>query len=125
MVETKMCNRCGLEREVAKFTGHRRYCNRCHHLQTVYRITYKDLKERWEAQDQKCAICSIDISIDLRSRASNRSNKYVLDHCHETKNIRGLLCHDCNLMLGYAKDRAVVLEQAILYLDGSREDKRK
>lgn len=40
----------------------------------------------------------------------------VLDHCHDTGNIRGGLCQACNKLLGCAKDSINNLEGAILWL---------
>lgn len=40
----------------------------------------------------------------------------VVDHCHSTGDVRGLLCQQCNSVLGYAKDKISTLESAISYL---------
>jgi Recombination endonuclease VII len=43
----------------------------------------------------------------------------VVDHCHLTGRVRGLLCaRHCNLMLGHARDNTTVLARAIEYLAG-------
>ena len=42
-----------------------------------------------------------------------------VDHCHETKKIRGLLCHQCNVALGHMNDDPQRLEKAISYLKES------
>ena len=41
----------------------------------------------------------------------------ALDHCHDTKQIRGLLCANCNQGLGKFKDSIKLLEGAIDYLN--------
>lgn len=43
----------------------------------------------------------------------------VIDHCHESGKVRGLLCMSCNSMLGYAKDNMQVLAAAIEYLNST------
>lgn len=43
--------------------------------------------------------------------------KLVVDHCHDTGKIRGLLCHNCNRALGLLKDSVHTLESAIDYLE--------
>lgn len=43
----------------------------------------------------------------------------VVDHCHTSGNVRGLLCQHCNSVLGYAKDNIEVLKNAIHYLQGA------
>jgi hypothetical protein len=40
----------------------------------------------------------------------------VVDHCHATGNVRGLLCTPCNLVLGYVNDNINVLENLKNYL---------
>jgi hypothetical protein len=40
-----------------------------------------------------------------------------VDHNHTTGAVRGLLCANCNLAIGYANDDPVVLRKAIAYLD--------
>lgn len=52
-----------------------------------------------------CAICG---------KPSKR--RLHLDHNHETKELRGLLCGKCNHLLGNADERLEVLEKAIIYL---------
>jgi hypothetical protein len=41
------------------------------------------------AYDGKCAMCK------------KRCRSPVLDHCHKTRRLRGLICCRCNLALGY------------------------
>ncbi len=58
--------------------------------------------------DQKgcCAICGEAVSY----------NRIHTDHDHKTGEVRGLLCGNCNLMLGHARDDIKVLELAAVYL---------
>ena len=44
------------------------------------------------------------------------SKKPVIDHCHETNKVRGLVHHNCNSMLGYANDTPEKLELGAEYL---------
>lgn len=58
-----------------------------------------------------CAICVI---------AENRRRPGAalpVDHCHETGEVRGILCDECNLILGYAKDDPSTLRNASAYLE--------
>ena len=118
MTETRVCNRCKHDRPKTEFLSRRTFCSRCHNLYQRYKINYAEFLDLLESQNRQCGICSrdLDIETDIRHR------QCVIDHCHGTKVVRGILCHNCNLMLGYAKDRAVVLQEAILYLDKTRSD---
>lgn len=55
-----------------------------------------------------CKICGKHQSAQKKSLS--------VDHCHETLEIRGLLCDNCNLGLGRFKDNPVLLNKAIKYL---------
>lgn len=44
-------------------------------------------------------------------------NKLVIDHCHDTGNLRGLLCAQCNVGIGMLRDDVVVLRKAVAYLE--------
>lgn len=58
-------------------------------------------------QNNLCKICSTDIP---------GGRGWCLDHDHNSKEIRGVLCHSCNLMLGHSKDNIDILKKAIEYL---------
>ena len=75
-----------------------------------YGITVDDYNEMYIAQDGKCAICRTDKTI---------KGFFNVDHCHETKKVRGLLCMKCNTGIGYFKDNVLNLEKAIVYLKNS------
>ncbi len=42
--------------------------------------------------------------------------KLVVDHCHTTNQIRGMLCNHCNRGLGHFRDNPELLEFARIYL---------
>lgn len=51
----------------------------------------------------ECTICGVKENL-------------VVDHCHKTNKIRGLLCNHCNRGLGHFKDDPELLEFAKIYL---------
>jgi hypothetical protein len=73
-------------------------------LKCDYGITLQDWKKMFFQQKGLCGIC----------KGSN--GKLVVDHCHSTKKIRGLLCERCNKGLGYFFDSKRFLSAAIRYL---------
>lgn len=62
-----------------------------------------------EAQEGKCAICGV-------AHGNKNGERLVIDHCHDTGAVRGLLCHSCNRGLGMLRDSAVLLQAALNYL---------
>ena len=79
-------------------------------LSSKYKITEQRYFEILEKQIGLCAICKSD------SPGRKGSKNFTVDHDHTTMEVRGLLCHPCNVMLGLAKDNIEVLEMAIKYL---------
>lgn len=47
----------------------------------------------------------------------NSTLNLVVDHDHKTKKIRGILCHHCNVGLGFFRDNEEFLSNAIKYLN--------
>jgi len=87
-------------------------------LQRKYGIALNDYQHLLEAQDGKCKICG---STDHRVKGGATEFSLSVDHDHGTGEIRGLLCQNCNSILGFAKDDISILERAIQYLMGVLE----
>jgi hypothetical protein len=88
-------------------------------LKCLYGINLKDYQSKLISQNHSCAICNIPLEEYLSQINKNRKCKrttFNIDHCHKTKNVRGLLCHKCNTLLGMAKDSIIILNEAIVYL---------
>src|ERR1700676_991475 len=96
------------------FARNRRYqamgYNWAYKLKNKYGLTPTDFTNMLAAQDNKCAICQTPLSSPKGKRG------WRVDHNHDTKQVRVILCHLCNIMLGSATERVVVLESAITYL---------
>ena len=73
-----------------------------------YGLEKEDYNNLLKRQHHKCAICGVDES-ELEKRLH-------VDHNHETGEVRGLLCVNCNLGLGLFKDSQEALIYALLYL---------
>lgn len=74
-----------------------------------YGLTEKNYKKLYNQPN--CYICNIALTRDSRTPTS-----LVIDYCHSTGEVRGVLCHCCNLGLGNFKDDTEILEKAINYL---------
>lgn len=81
-------------------------------FQSKFGIALAKYNEMLAAQDGKCAICSNPETIER----NGKPRLLAVDHCHASNKVRGLLCGNCNPMIGYAKDNIQVLESAVQYL---------
>ncbi len=73
-----------------------------------YGITRNEYNAMLNRQDSLCAICG---------KHSSDSHKGLhVDHCHETKKVRGLLCSSCNTGIGMLKHNVTILSKAMEYL---------
>jgi Autographiviridae endonuclease VII len=73
-------------------------------LKRNYGITLDEYQRIYDLQNGRCAICG------------NKKQRLFVDHCHESKKIRGLLCNNCNFGIGHFKDNPALLAAAIHYL---------
>lgn len=141
-VPTKVCIKCQVEKPLTEYSpakqcrdGHRGECKKCHNaiekardkshrptitylykrserLMRVFGLTLEEYERRQAAQGGVCAICQ-------RTNAWNRreGDLLVVDHCHESNVVRGLLCHACNQALGLFRDDPELLRVAARYLE--------
>lgn len=135
---SKICSSCGVEKPHSEFykqkdkkDGLRSNCKTCisekskqrwssdsnfrkrgnmrsrkHALMKNYGLTMDDFFNLVEEQGGKCAICQIDLP----------HTKPVVDHCHVTGKVRGILCHKCNSGIGMLNDDARTIERALKYI---------
>lgn len=127
---TKICTKCRQEKTLEQFHknkhgkfGRHSWCKQCFnayhpkHLNPVdpelhrernlknrYNLTPVQVDEMYQLQKGLCQICGNELS-----------NKYRIDHDHETGKPRGLLCHRCNLLIAGIDDRNF-FEKALDYL---------
>ena len=59
------------------------------HYKRKYGITLEQYEILCEQQDRKCLLCKVS------------NVKLHVDHCHTTGKVRGLLCKNCNVTIGY------------------------
>lgn len=78
-------------------------------LQRKYGITVAAYEQMRVEQEYSCAVCSTHES-------QCKHGKLVVDHCHETGVVRGLLCDNCNVGIGRLGDDWRRAYQAFVYL---------
>lgn len=88
-------------------------------LKRTYGISLEDYNTILENQGGTCAIC--DKYILTQDPNASVPSSMPLDHCHNTGRIRGILCTNCNHLLGKAKDDVELLKEAIEYLEKHNE----
>lgn len=74
------------------------------HKWDTYGLTPDGYAEMWLEQDGRCAICETSCRLNI-------------DHCHETGQVRALLCHRCNVALGWMNDSPHRLRVAAKYIE--------
>ena len=57
-------------------------------LKFRYGISVGEYDGLFQLQNGKCAVCG-------------KEGKLLVDHDHTTGRVRGLLCHECNIVLGF------------------------
>lgn len=75
-----------------------------------YGITLDQYNEMLMSQNNSCAICKTP-------QVEGTKKRLCIDHCHDSKIVRGLLCYECNFALGKFKDDVNLLKAAIEYLE--------
>jgi hypothetical protein len=83
-------------------------------IKVKYGLTKGQVLAMWNAQDKKCAICKVDLPDPPTFIPGVRS--VHVDHCHTSRTVRSLLCHNCNVGLGYFRDDPELLLAAVDYL---------
>lgn len=104
----KRCRTCGDNQPAAAYhkdasapDGRRSVCRLCKaesdrwdKIERRYSLSKEAFYELLDSQDGRCAICL----------AHMPKGSAVVDHCHTTGIVRGLLCGGCNSGIGHLKD---------------------
>jgi len=102
--KTGECKWCLME---SILVDNSRYCRECRNLKCRalrYNITEEEILDL--LSEDTCGICE--------EKCSGKNK--VIDHCHSSGNIRGILCRKCNLGLAHFNDDIKIFVNAIKYL---------
>jgi len=92
-----------------------RRSTRGRNLKCKYNITLEQYEKLFESQGKACACCG---ATENNTTGSSRENwNFAVDHCHDSQEIRGLLCNNCNRGIGLLGDTAEGLRKALAYLE--------
>ena len=115
------CNKCSkffprtaeyFKRDSRSSDGLRFRCKLCEFYDDIkykYGISEEEYKAIYNKQDGKCALCDKK----LKLRYMNTKPTIQVDHCHETGKVRGMLCMNCNVNLGWYQKRIKRLEDYV------------
>jgi hypothetical protein len=111
--ENKVCRTCKELKDLSDFAFNRTECSECgrwKQIQKNYNLSREQYFQLLSKQQGKCAICN-----KIPSQ-SEKGGRLFVDHCHQTGQIRGLLCFKCNSGLGNFSDDMEIMKNAINYL---------
>ena len=83
------------------------------HVKKAYGLTKEEYLELADRANGKCEICLVSFGESVPH----------VDHCHSSKQVRGLLCARCNHGLGNFRDTPKFLEGALAYLSRAHPDR--
>lgn len=112
----RTCNKCRVARETERYMESAdlrikmKGNARISHLKNQYGITPEQFEMLATIQRHLCAICELEKPL-------------CVDHCHNTRRVRGLLCKSCNFGLGSFHDNPRYLSTAITYLGAALNSK--
>jgi len=138
-MEHKQCKKCGQFKPISEFSkknatgrkpGYQPRCKPCSaqdtknwysvnknkakdtRLKANYGIGLNEYNARLLAQDYMCPICNKQLK-----EGSFGPDSPVVDHCHTSGDVRGIICNECNRGLGYFRDNPIALYNAAIYLE--------
>jgi hypothetical protein len=82
-------------------------------LRSAYGITPEQFDVMLLIQGGRCAVCGTDAP-------GGKHDRFMVDHCHSTGAVRGLLCNACNHGIGLLGDSADGVRKALEYLNKAR-----
>lgn len=123
-IKNKPCKSCGESKPFSEYHksptekyGLRSKCKLCrskaadkekvrNYNMRKYGITLAHYSQMLKTQNGCCLICK------------DGDKKLFVDHSHVTKEVRGLLCHQCNAGIGMFRENPIILQNAIKYIGG-------
>lgn len=88
------------------------YHRQSHRLRK-FKLTPEAYTVMHKAQNGLCAICREPPTVKWRGSEPS----LVVDHCHKTGKVRGLLCLTCNTAIGHLRDSPDLLRAAARYIE--------
>ncbi len=80
----------------------------------LYGLTDQEFERMLEQQAGLCWVCGCLLEISVTPRRGNK--RVCVDHDHQTNQVRGLLCNNCNAGMGSMKESPALLVRASEYI---------
>ena len=87
-------------------------------LKRKYNVTVEQYEAMFAEQNGVCAICLQPETAVYK----DKNYRLAVDHCHNTLKVRGLLCRDCNQILGRFNEDIERFERAIEYIKKHKKE---
>lgn len=100
--ECKVCHNSNSLKHYYKNKEKRVVQRRDYHYRRNYGISFNDFSQMSDNVGNKCEVCE--------------ETPVVLDHCHTTGKVRGVLCNKCNQALGLMRDNEQFILGLVEYL---------
>ena len=88
-------------------------CKKCANYISRYGLNSTQIQEMYAAQNRKCFLCDRNIFLEKQKKVANLA---CVDHDHKTGKVRSILCHQCNVTIGYIENRQISAEKIKIYL---------
>lgn len=122
------CSKCGAPADTFRDKAHKSpssYCKKCNNIEMRLRRQFRrrDYERDWvqKAHDgtRRTATRPCPDACERCGEKPAKEGRRPLDfdHCHKRGMFRGWLCHNCNMIIGYAKDSSRLLRDLADYLD--------
>lgn len=108
MFECKECATIKQTKRYQSYTPEQKLHKKNKFMIRKYGITIEDYTRMFNEQKECCKVCGI--------HQTELPKALVVDHCHATKKVRGLLCSGCNLAIGNIKENHTRAELLSLYI---------
>ena len=87
------------------------------HVKQLYGLSWDSYTDLYTKQEGSCKICGTSLPLYNEFFSTDNARAIVVDHCHISGAVRGLLCNQCNKGLGHFSDNVERLKRAVLYLE--------
>lgn len=90
----KKCKHCNIELNESVYHEGKQ-CKTCKNGLDRYGLNRLQQLELLNFQKHQCKLCQCKVELFVRNTQAG-----VIDHCHKTGKVRGVLCGKCNTLLG-------------------------